>query len=102
MSDLRVFVAQDATIAPGENTWVSAKGGKQGQLVITDFFAQMAIEGRTFQIRAGDIATPLIGDVPIADTKAELCADCVSGTTIIPCYASIGVTLLPGTATPIK
>ena len=32
MSDLRVFVAQDATQAPGENTWVSAKGGKQGHL----------------------------------------------------------------------
>ena len=102
MSDIRLFVAQDATIAPGESTWVSAKGGKQGQLVIIDFFAQMAIEGRAFQIRAGDIATPLVGDVPIADTKAELCADCVAGTTIIPFSVPIGITLLPGTANQIK
>jgi len=81
---------------------MAAKGSKMGFQVVMDFFTQMAIEGRVFQVRAGDIATPLIGDVPIADTKAEFCADAASGTTIIPCYASIGITLLAGTANQIK
>ena len=102
MADVRIKVAQDTVDAAAEGSWMAAKGSKMGFQVVMDFFTQMAIEGRVFQIRAGDIATPLIGDVPIADTKAELCADCVSGTTIIPCYASIGVTLLPGTANQIK
>ncbi|HLF79644.1 MAG TPA: hypothetical protein VJB57_19355 [Dehalococcoidia bacterium] len=100
--NLQVLVEQDSVGATGEGTWRGAKGNKMGFQIVTDFFTQMAIEQRVFQIRAGDIATPLIGDVPIADTKCEYCADCIIGTTIIPVHASIGVTLEPGTANQIK
>lgn len=102
MSELHVLTMQDTVSAAGEGTWPGLRGSKMGFAIVNDFFLQMAIEQRIFQIRAGSIATPLVGDVPIADTAAEFCADCVAGTTIIPAYTSFGITLQPGTANQIK
>ena len=102
MAELFAKVAQDATEAGGEGANIALKAGKMGFLIIQDFFAQMAIEDRVYQVRAGDVATPLVGDQPLIDTKAEACVDAVLGTTMIPCYACIGVVLAPGTATMFK
>ena len=89
MTDLRVLVQQDSLNAAGEGTWTAAKASKLGYLVVMDFYTQMAIEGRIYQVRAGTITTPLTGDVAITDTAAEMCADAAVGTTIIPVSASI-------------
>ncbi len=102
MSDVRLYVNQDSLEAHGDSSWQSAKMGKMGFQVVTDFYTQMAIERRVFQVRAGDVATPLVGDAPLIDTKAEASVDTTSGTTIIPVYACIGVVLAPGTATMFK
>ncbi len=90
-------VAQDATEAAGEGTEIAFKASKMGFQIVTDFYTQMAIEGRAFQIRAGTISAPLVGDVVITDTAAEMCVDCVSGTTIIPVTANITFNLAAGT-----
>ncbi len=98
----KFHVNQDVVAVTGEDKWASGKASKMGFQIVNDFFLQMAIEQRMFQIRAGDITTPLTGDVTIADGKCELCADCKSGQVIIPAYVSIGITLEPGTANQIK
>lgn len=69
-----------------------------GSLVVIDFFAKAILDGRGFQVRAGTITTPLVGDVAITDTAAEYCADCVAGTTIIPVHGNISVRAGTGTA----
>ena len=98
MADQRIFVAQDTLSAAGENSWMAAKGNKLGYQIVIDFYTQMAIEGRVFQITAGTISEPLVGDVLIIDAKAEMAVDVTSGTTIIPCAVNIGVNIAPGTA----
>ena len=90
-------VAQDSLGAAGEETWVGLKASKRGDLVIIDWYKQMALEGRVFQVRAGTITTPLVGDVVITDASAEMCADAAVGTTIIPSYLNIGIRLGTGT-----
>lgn len=84
MTDLRVYVAQDTLEAAGEGTWVAAKASKMGYQVVMDWYTQMALEGRIYQVQAGTVTTPLTGDIDVTDTKAEMCADAATGYTIIP------------------
>src|SRR3990167_11220991 len=92
MSELRVYVAQDSVGAAGENTWTAAKGNRMGALVVIDFFTQMALEGRAFQVRIGTVATGLAADSTLTDTASQMCVDAPLGTTIIP--AELGVSIV--------
>ena len=97
MSDLRAFVAQDTLQAGGEGTWIALKSSKRGELYEIDFFTAMVLEQRAFQVRAGTISVPVVGDVLITDAAAEMCADCALGTTIIPVTCNISFNLAAAT-----
>ena len=68
-----------------------------GDQVVTDFLQAMVLDGRGYQIRGGTISVPLVGDVLIADTAAEMAIDAASGTTIIPVSANISFNLAAAT-----
>ena len=89
MAELRNLVQHDSLGAAGEGTYTAWKANKLGYAITMDFFTQMAIEGRVYQVIAGTISLPATGDVPLADAAAEMCADAALGTTIIPAYACI-------------
>lgn len=92
------YVAQDVLAAGGEGSFQPVKLSKRGDAVIVDWYTQMAIEGRSYEVRAGTITTPIVGDVVLTDAAAEMCADApTAATTIIPCYLNIGVRLGTGT-----
>lgn len=93
MADQRIYVAQDTLPAAGSNTWIDKKGSKMGFAIQMDFYTQMAIEGRCFQVKAGSISAPAVGDIKITDTAADLCVDVASGTTVMPVYANISLNL---------
>ena len=64
-----------------------------GVQVMMDFYTYMALAGASFQVRAGTITTPLVGDVVLTDTAAEYCADAPAGMTLIPVYNNISLRL---------
>src|SRR3990172_12378016 len=97
MTDQRIYVAHDSLEAAGENTWMAQKANKLGFEIVVDFYTQMAIEGRVFQVRAGTISVPAVGDIVITDTAADMCVDAALGTTIIPVYFNISYNLAAGT-----
>lgn len=97
MTSQRVYVAQDTLGAAGENTWSAIKGSKMGFEIAVDFYTQMAMEGRVFQVRAGTISVPAVGDADITDTAAEMCADAQKGLTIMPVYCNISYNLAAAT-----
>ena len=97
MSDIRAYVQQDSVSGASENTFVALKGSKRGDLVVIDWFTEMALEGRCYQVRNGTITTPIVGDTPLADSSAEQCADAIAGLTIIPTYLNISIRLGTGT-----
>lgn len=68
-----------------------------GDLVIMDWMTHAIMMGLGYQVRAGTITTPLVGDVVITDTAAEMCVDALSGYSIIPMYANISIRLGTGT-----
>lgn len=93
MTDLRVYVQQDSLGAAGENTRVAVKGSKMGYQIAVDFYTQMVMEGRVYQVRAGTISEPLVGDIVITNTAAEMCVDAREGTTVMPVYCNISYNL---------
>lgn len=82
---LRVKVNQDVLRAETEETSADWKGTKRGEGCVVDFYTAMALEGRVFQIRAGSVSTPVVGDVLITDQVAEMAVEAPAGLTIMPC-----------------
>src|SRR3990172_11234019 len=91
MAESNIFVAQDTVNAAGEGTWTAAKGSKMGYQVVMDFYTQMAIEGRAYQVRAGTVATGLAADSTLTDTAANMCVDAALGVTIMPVALRLGL-----------
>ena len=56
-----------------------------GQQITMDWMMKAVLDGAAYQVRAGNLTTPLAGDgTAITDTAAEMAADVLTGTTIIP------------------
>ena len=68
-----------------------------GQLVAMDFYQAMVLDGRGYQIRAGTISVPVVGDVLITDTAAEYCIDAAAGLTLLPMACNISFNLAAAT-----
>ena len=96
MSDIRGWVTQDTLGAADELSNVGVRISKRGEVVMMDWYTQMAMEGRVYQVKAGTITTPIVGDLLITDSAAEMCADAATGTTIVPTYANIAIRLGTG------
>lgn len=94
--DLRII----QTSLPGAQAEFNSTGGiadRMGIQVVEDFYFYAAKVGAAYQVRAGTITTPLVGDVVLTDTAAEMSLDAVSGTTVIPVNLNISMRLLTGT-----
>lgn len=70
---------------------------KSGALVVMDFFTKAVMDGYGWQVRAGTVTTPLVGDVVVTDTAAEFCVDIANGGTLIPVTQIISIRLGTGT-----
>lgn len=80
-----------------QGSYTGGLASKFGMQSVMDFYLHMALLGKGYQVRAGTITTPLVGDVVITDTAAEFCVDATSGLTIIPTNANISIRLATGT-----
>lgn len=86
--------AQGLTVGAASPAMFDASGA----LVVMDFFAKAILDGHGYQVRAGTITTPVVGDVAITDTAAEYCVDASAGRVIIPVFNQISVRAGTGTA----
>lgn len=68
-----------------------------GAVVVMDFYTKAMLAGKGFQVRAGTITTPLVGDVVLTDTAAEFCVDPGSGLVLLPVSQYISIRLATGT-----
>ena len=75
----------------GEGKYIDWKVSRRGEPCIIDFYTEMILEGRGYQVRAGTITTPSAADVAITDTAAEMCVDAGQGLAVIPVYLNISV-----------
>lgn len=103
MSDaMKLFVNQDSIRAASEEVDIYAKGTKRGELCVMDWYTEMALEGRVFQIRFGLQAAPKTGDQPIATTVAEAALDPSAGIVVIPFDLCVALETAGGTVTDIR
>ena len=68
-----------------------------GQQVVMDWLQKAVMDGDMYNIRAGTVTTPFVGDVAITDSAAEMSADVASATSIIPVHLNIAIRLGTGT-----
>jgi hypothetical protein len=68
-----------------------------GAQVVMDFYLKAMLAGAGYQVRAGTITTPLIGDVVLTDTAAEFCVDPGAGRVLLPVQQFISIRLSTGT-----
>lgn len=97
MSDIRAVVNDSTLYAGSEGNPMALTASKRGELVVIDWLQKMAMNGRAYQVRAGTISVPVVGDVLITDTAAEMTADAPTGTTIIPVGVNINFNLAAAT-----
>lgn len=81
----------------GSGASPAARMTTMGELVVVDFYQAAVLDGRGYEVRAGTISVPLVGDVLITDTAAEMSADAASGTTIMPMAVNINFNLAAAT-----
>ncbi len=92
------IIARQNALGPyAESTSSPGIASRLGLEAIMDFYTYMALVGAGYQVRAGTITTPLVGDVVITDTAAEMCVDAAAGYSIIPVNLNIALRLLTGT-----
>lgn len=92
------FAVQQSTLGRfSEGTFSPGIASRLGIQVVQDFLTYLALQGKAYQVRAGTITTPLVGDVVLTDTAAELCVDAASGLTVIPVALDLSVRLGTGT-----
>ena len=75
----------------------SVKGTKRGEMFVMDFYTRMVFQGRGFNVRAGTISVPVVGDVVITDAVAEMAVSGASGLTIIPVSTNVSFNLAAAT-----
>ena len=100
-TDLQVLVNQDAPRAAGEGAYIGLKGSKRGEMCILDFYTAMYLEQRAFSVRIGSVSAPVTSDTAITTLEADMCADVVSGLTLIPVYFNFAANLMTGTANEV-
>lgn len=88
---LQGLINQDAPRALSEGVYADVKINKRGELCVVNFYQQMALEGRVFQVRAGAVSVHETGDVDITDTAAEMAAGCDTGVMMMPVCLQIGI-----------
>jgi len=93
----RLQIRQNTPLVHPENQKGNGLGTRLGLQAVTDFYTYVALQGMVYQVRAGTVTTPLVGDVAITDTAAEMALDAASGGTIIPVSLQISTRLLTGT-----
>lgn len=79
-------VREDSIGGFAEGTKEDIKLSKRGEVVVCDWYTQMALEGRVYQIRAGSITTPLTGQEDITDAGADMACSARLGIAMIPVY----------------
>jgi len=89
-------VGQDTITVADEGNLVGLKANKMGNLVVQDFYTQMSIEDRVYQIRAGTIAVPLVADVLVTDAAAEMALDPAVGYVCLLSRLNVGIVLGTG------
>ena len=86
MSDLRVINRQNTYSGVGEDDWVAARGNPRGELISVDWYQQLVLDGRVYQINNAAIETATAATTSFATngTNPFIYVGVPSGTSIMP------------------
>ena len=94
--DVQMKVGGQSPSSESDGVMTYPKINLRRELCVIDFFTQMALEGRAYNITLGTITTPVTGDINLTDAAAEACTDAGTGLTIMPVYLCVDVESVNG------
>ena len=83
-----------------DQSWLGARGLRDGSLVTADYLEALAHEGRIFTANMGSVTTPLTLLVTAAN-RPDAWIRVPSGTTILPLQCTVAIEAMAGTATEL-
>ncbi len=90
-------IRQSSLLTAQDDSYVTGVATRLGLPVQVDFLLYMALAGKAYQILAGTISTPVVGDVVLTNANCEMAVDAPSGLCIIPTALNIALRLTTGT-----
>ena len=78
-----------------EGTERELRVNRRGELVVMDFWTQLALDGRLFHMQIGTEDAPVASTASIDDAMVWALVDGATGTTYIPCFVDVTLAL-PG------
>lgn len=83
--NIKGLIYQGSPPYAGDGIYVAARMNRRGELIVPEFFAQLAVDGRIFQVSNPTRGTAVaMGGTSFSDTAPAFLVDVPSGTTIIP------------------
>jgi hypothetical protein len=76
------------------------RASRDGSPIAIPWLLALAIEGKAYQVKAGNITDPVVGDQDINDALAEMCVDAATNTTVIPLNVGVHVESHAGATLP--
>lgn len=83
-----------------DNSWLGARGLRDGSLVTASYIEALAAEGRVYSANMGTVTTPITFLITAAN-RPDAWIRVPSGTTILPLKISVAIEAMAGTATEI-
>ena len=97
MVESRVLAKQQSVPRFSDDSWVALRAARDGSPIGMPWQVALTIEGKVYQVRNGNLTTPLTGRVDITDTLAEAATEASAGITVIPLYVNCEIEALGGT-----
>ncbi len=97
MTDARTRANSQNPNIVTDDSWADLRSTRDGAPVVQPWLTALTIEGKSYQVKLGNITTPLTGDVALTDAKAEACIDSAVGSVIIPLNVHVKLEAIVGT-----
>lgn len=95
-------VMQGSVLGYGNGASPAFRMSKRGEMVVTDFYTQCALDGRLFTANVGGGTTPInFATLTYDANQPEFVVDVLTGTTIIPIHLEVMLETAAGTVNEI-
>ncbi len=100
MTDLRIYTKSQSVRRATDDTWVALRGVRDGAMINQPWNQAMIIDGKGYQVKAGNLTSPLTGDIAISDATCEMAVNAASGMTVIPMSVNVSLESFAGGGEP--
>lgn len=100
MTDIAFVKASDAPLGLSNLSTALMWADGSGAGVVMDFLTKSILDGHGYQLRDGVLSTPVVADIEVTTLAAEMSANSIAGTVLIPIRYNFDFEALNGSTLP--